>query len=153
MNKSFKQIFLYAMLGFVVLIIGMSAIPNWSPLPSAGSNMSYSGTMIDTISNTEIDTISPGFLLTSPWQYSIHLRLTHISGTRAMKIYLQESNVVSGNTDWFSTDSITPTTAVNTYMLKGTNVWGRRQRLYIRGNTGATQVERYSVDMLYKRTK
>ena len=140
------------MLAFVVGMIGMAAIPTWSPLPSNTGKYADSGLLSDTITNTEIDTLYPGFILTSPWQYSVHVTLAAVSGTRAMKIYLDESNAKTGNTDWIAVDSLTPTTPINTYLMKGANVWGRRQRIRVKGNAGSTQVVKYAVQAVYKRT-
>lgn len=107
----------------------------------------------DTLTNALKDTLTIPIALVSAYSYSVHLTLISLSGTRAMKVYLDESNTLAtGTADWIAVDSITPTAPINQYLMKGQNVWGRRQRLRVSGNTGATQSQAYTITAAYKRT-
>jgi hypothetical protein len=145
-----KNKLLYAaMIGLLCLLVGQSLT---TFVPKNTGKFAESGVLTDTITSTEKDSLYPGFTLTSNWQYSVHVTLTTLSGTRAMKIYLDESNVKAGNTDWVAVDSITPTATINQYVMDGAQVYGRRQRIRVSGNTGSTQSVKYDVSAIYKRT-
>lgn len=113
----------------------------------------YKAYPADTLSNALKDTLVLPYTFASRYTYSVHFTLAAISGTRAMKIYLDESNTLStlsSSTGWVAVDSLTPTAAVNEYVMRGPQVYGRKLRLRVSGNTGATQAVRYTATALFK---
>lgn len=117
----------------------------------APNDNAYKAFTKDTLSNALKDTLSVPYTFASCYTYSVHFTLATVSGTRAMKIYLDEANPLSGVTGWVAVDSITPTATVNEYVMRGPEVYGRKHRLRVSGNTGATQAVSYVATALYKR--
>lgn len=94
----------------------------------------------DTITNTENDTLALPVNLLSDYQYNYTLVKTNLSGTTALKLYLQESNLTSGTTDWITVDSsVTTTTTLG--RIKNTDTYGVRHRLIVDGS--GTQSSKY----------
>jgi len=104
----------------------------------------------DTITNTESNTLTVPFALVSAWQYDVRTILTNVSGTRSVKINLDESGSAAGS-DWLSIDSVTVTgTSTGPTRLAGGTLYGRRHRIRLTGTTG-TMVVKYTVIANYKK--
>jgi copper chaperone CopZ len=104
----------------------------------------------DTITNTESNTLTVPFALVSAWQYDVRTILTNVSGTRSVKINLDESGSAAGS-DWLSIDSVTVTgTSIAPARFTGTTTYGRRHRIRLAGTTG-TMVVKYTTIANYKR--
>lgn len=104
----------------------------------------------DTITNTESNTRTVPFALVSAWQYDVRTILTNVSGTRSVKINLDESGSASGS-DWLSIDSVTVTgTSIAPARFTNSTTYGRRHRIRLSGTTG-TMVVKYKVIANYKR--
>lgn len=99
---------------------------------------------VDTITNTEKDTLTIPFIMASPYQYSYQFKVTKLTGTanNNFKVVLDQANT-SASTQWMAIDSFTRTGADSLrrdWLIKGTNVWGARHRLRIIGaGTNLTQ--------------
>ena len=102
----------------------------------------------DTITNAANDTLAVPVNLLSLYTYDYTLVKTNISGTTALKLYLQESNLTSGNTDWLTIDSSVVSTTT-TGRIKGTDVFGVRHRLIVDGS--GTQSSSYNLQATLKR--
>ena len=116
-----------------------------------GDGSSYKAFTLDTLTNTANDTLSLPFTFASRFTYSVHVTLATISGTRALKVYLDEANALSGSTGWVAVDSITSATAIHEYKMDGSEVYGRKHRIRVDGNAGATQSVSYRITANYKR--
>lgn len=109
-----------------------------------------SRTWNDTITNTESNTLTVPFALVSRYQYDIRTILTNVSGTRSIKINLDESGSATGS-DWLSIDSVTVTgSSIAPARFVGTAQYGRRHRIRLAGTTG-TMVVKYTTIANYKR--
>ena len=112
----------------------------------------YKTWTLDTITNTEKDTLALSSILESAYQYSIQARVLRISGTKNVKFVLDQTNA-TGSTVWMPIDSVSaasPDTLKTVFLMKGANVWGNKHRIRVVG-TG-TQSTSYQVTALYKRT-
>jgi len=110
----------------------------------------YKTWALDTITNTEKDTLSLPAILESQYQYSIQARVLRISGTKNVKFVLDQTNA-TGSTVWMPVDSVSaasPDTLKTVFLMKGANVWGNKHRIRVVG-TG-TQSTSYQVTALYK---
>ncbi len=92
---------------------------------------------VDTITNTEKDTLTLPWLLVSPYQYSYQFKVTKLTGfnNNNFKVVLDQANT-SASTQWMAIDSFTRTGADSTrrdWLIKGANAWGARHRLRIIG--------------------
>lgn len=117
---------------------------------AASSGAVYKAWTKDTITNAANDTLTLGYILSSPYQYAFQIRMTNISGTRAVKFYLEQT-AATGSTRYMKVDSaITSGTTVNDYLMKGQNVWGNKYRIIVDGS--GTQSTAYQVDGLLKKT-
>lgn len=109
---------------------------------------SYWPGVSDTITTTEIDTLPIAITFESAYIGSIHGTFTTLSGTRAAKVYYDESNALSGATGWVTMDSMTVAVSpANEYVIKRDNVYGRKARLRIKGATGTFK---YTVNGYFK---
>lgn len=102
----------------------------------------------DTITNTEIDTVSVPASFLSDYRFQIQAVTAQISGTRNLKIYLDESNLTSGTTDWRLIDS-TSTTTTNVVAIRQAQSYGLRYRVRVKGVTGTMSV-RYAMNIVAK---
>lgn len=99
---------------------------------------------VDTITNTEKDTLTIPYILASPYQYSYQFKVTKLTGTanNNFKVVLDQANT-SASTQWMAIDSFTRTGADSLrrdWLIKGANTWGARHRLRIIGaGTNTTQ--------------
>jgi len=125
-----------------------------------GGNVQYNF-RLDTITNTELDTIPLGKpnsnnIVASPvnfmslYTYDIAVLRTSISGTHNVKVYLDRSLTTTTGTatDWFTIDSTSATTATPAIM-RSTDATGAKYRLRIKG-TG-TQSSSYKIWTLWKK--
>lgn len=101
----------------------------------------------DTITNTEIDTVSVPATFLSNYQFQIQAVRTSLSGTHNVKLYLDESNLTSGVTDWRVIDSTSTTTATIGAIRQAVS-YGLRYRVRVKG-TG-TQSSRYAMNIVAK---
>lgn len=105
----------------------------------------------DTLTTTENDTLTLGYTLASPYQYSYQLKVAKISGTPSLKVVLDNRNSLS-NSDWVGVDSISISGADSTrtyFLINGANTWGLQHRLRLVGTTGVNQ---YDITGLLKKT-
>lgn len=137
------------------LLIVLLAALAMSAKGAKASDAKLFGRQKDTLSNALKDTTVLSSTLYDQYTYRVAVRLTHISGTRAIKIYLDESNgggkYNSGvyTTGYLVRDSITPSATATEVAFTGLS-YGAAQRIRVSGNTGATQAEAYTVSALYK---
>jgi hypothetical protein len=101
----------------------------------------------DTITNAEIDTVSVPASFLSNYQFQIQAVRTSLSGTHNVKLYLDESNLTSGITDWRVIDSTSTTTATIGAIRQSVS-YGLRYRVRVKG-TG-TQSSRYAMNIVAK---
>jgi hypothetical protein len=102
----------------------------------------------DTITNAANDTLLLPVTFYSRFTYLAQIGRTNISGTTNVKLYLQQANTTSGNTDWVTVDSTT-TTGASIGVLDGDEALGIRYRFIVDG-TG-TQSTRYFFNVTMKR--
>lgn len=102
---------------------------------------------VDTLTNTEKDTLTIPFIMASPYQYSYQFLVTKLTGNanNNFKVVLDQANT-SASTQWMAIDSFTRTGADSLrrdWLIKGANVWGARHRLRLIG--AGTSSTRYFV--------
>jgi hypothetical protein len=104
----------------------------------------------DTITNAELDTLTLPVNLYSDYTFDYQVTRTNVSGTSKITIYLQESNLTSGNTDWITIDSIgTSNSGATPGRITGDHVYGVRHRLIFDG--GGTHATKYTCMAMLKR--
>jgi hypothetical protein len=139
--------FAFVLVGLVLATLAFSFAPPGTTSSSKTMIRTYAA---DTITNAENDTLSVAEPINSLYTYNAHFTLNNLSGTRSIKVYLQQSNVTSGTADWVSIDSITASgSTVATYIADGTDFLGRRCRFIVDG-TG-TQSTRYTLSYCFKK--
>lgn len=117
----------------------------------------YSRTLVtlDTITNTEADTILVGpsatshYTFNSNFAYIYVLNRTSLSGTANMTMVLQESNVATGGASTWYTVSTASGTGATVTSVSASNLYGRRHRLILTG-TG-TQSTSYGITATLKK--
>lgn len=120
--------------------------------PGLDAARPYKSFTLDTFANATTETQNVPFSFASRYTGSIHVTLTTLSGTRAMKIFLDETNDLTGATGWAAIDSVAPSAAVgNEYVIQRPEVYGRKQRIRVKGTAGATQSVAYKTTVAYKR--
>lgn len=93
----------------------------------------YSKVMVtlDTITNTEADTINLGVNLLSNYTYNYIISRTQLSGTANTTVKLQESNELTGSV-WYDVATASGTGAT-VGIIQGANTYGVRHRILITG--------------------
>ena len=117
----------------------------------------YSRTLVtlDTITNTEADTILVGpsstsyYTFNSNFAYIYVLARTSLSGTANTTMVLQESNVSTGGASTWYTVSTASGTGATVTSVSASNLYGRRHRLILTG-TG-TQSTSYGITATLKK--
>lgn len=166
-----KHTSLFAVLAlFLAIAFGPAA---YSPTKVTGSVEDYPGAMefdgpsldaenpsktynLDTLGNTDDIVIDVPTTFISRHIASFHLTLRHLSGTRAMKVYLEEANkysAVGSTAGWVKVDSLAPTATVNEYLIRRDETYGTRQRIRIKGNASTTQQEEFLLTSRHKMCK
>lgn len=142
-----KHKFLIAAFAFFGALVLFSAFDNGDFAP--GSYYSKAVTQ-DTLTDAEKDTIAVPANILSLYTYDIQPVVTQLSGTAAVKVYLDQSAKASGNTDWFCIDSSASlTNAAPRGILDGTDLLGYRYRLRFSGS--GTQSTVYNCSYLLKK--
>ena len=103
---------------------------------------------LDTITNTESDTINLGVNLLSNYAYNYIISRTQLSGTANTTVKLQESNELTGSV-WYDVATASGTGAT-VGIIQGANTYGVRHRILITG-TG-TQSLSYKLTARLKKT-
>lgn len=103
---------------------------------------------VDTITNTEADTINLGVNLLSNYAYNYIISRTQLSGTANTTVKLQESNELTGSV-WYDVATASGTGAT-VGIIQGANTYGVRHRILITG-TG-TQNLSYKLTARLKKT-
>lgn len=122
---------------------------------SAQSYYSRSLVTLDTITNTEADTILVGpsastyYTFNSNFAYIYVLARTSLSGTANTTMVLQESNVSTGGAATWYTVSTASGTGATVTSVSAANLYGRRHRLILTG-TG-TQSTSYGITATLKK--
>lgn len=122
---------------------------------SAQSYYSRSLVTLDTITNTEADTILVGpsastyYTFNSNFAYIYVLARTSLSGTANTTMVLQESNVSTGGAATWYTVSTASGTGATVTSVSASNIYGRRHRLILTG-TG-TQSTSYGITATLKK--
>lgn len=143
-NKIFLVAF--AIFGAVLLL---SSFDKSSEEDAAGEKYQKAVTQ-DTLTNAEKDTIAIPDNIASLYTYAIHPVVTQLSGTAAVKVYLDQSAKSSGNTDWITIDSSASlTNAAPRGILDGTDLLGYRYRLRFSGS--GTQSTVYNCTYIFKK--
>lgn len=122
---------------------------------SAQTYYSRSLVTLDTITNTEADTVLVGpsatsyYTFNSNFAYIYVLARTSLSGTANTTMVLQESNVsTAGTATWYTVATASGTGATVT-SVSASNLYGRRHRLILTG-TG-TQSTSYGITATLKK--
>lgn len=118
----------------------------------------YSRTLVslDTITNSEADTILVGpssttyYTFNSNFIYNYVLNRTSISGTANTTMILQESNVSTGGASTWYTVATASGTGATVTSISGANLYGRRHRLILTG-TGSQNTS-YGITATLKKT-
>lgn len=122
---------------------------------SAQSYYSRSLVTLDTITNTEADTILVGpsastyYTFNSNFAYIYVLARTSLSGTANTTMVLQESNVSTGGAATWYTLATASGTGETITSVSASNLYGRRHRLILTG-TG-TQSTSYGITATLKK--
>lgn len=122
---------------------------------SAQSYYSRTLVSVDTITNTEADTILVGpsstsyYTFNSNFAYIYVLARTSLSGTANTTMVLQESNVSTGGASTWYTVSTASGTGATVTSVSASNLYGRRHRLILTG-TG-TQSTSYGITATLKK--
>lgn len=152
---------LFALLFAVALIVGFAFTSSENSSTTASTIYRYgyneSTSLVDTITDTEIDTFTLATRLYSNWDYNWTVRTSSLSGTRALVVYLDESNDNSGNNDWLTVDSLVISASVGTarmalkssYTALDARVAGVRQRIRTKGS--GTQSTKYWIQATFKK--
>jgi len=130
-----------------VYMVDESGVESTTALPSSTVMKAFRR---DTIINALNDTLPFTPILASAYQYCFQIAMTNISGTRNVRIYLEQT-AVTGSNRFMKVDSAITTLGVPNYMMRGQNVWGNRYRIIVDG-TG-TQSTAYQIDAIVKRTE
>lgn len=117
----------------------------------------YSRTLValDTITNSEADTILVGpsastyYTFNSNFAYIYVLNRTSLTGTATTTMILQESNVSTGGAATWYTVATASGTGATTTSVSAANLFGRRHRLILTG--GATQITSYGITATLKK--
>lgn len=95
---------------------------------------------LDTISAATTTYITPGYNLSSPYQYQYFFKMRKIGVTPNVKIRLEERNC-SNSSIWSAIDSVSMSGADSTklfFRLRGTVVYGAAHRIaFVKTGTGA----------------
>lgn len=110
----------------------------------------YKTYTLDTLANAANDTLAVPWTLSSQYQYCFQFKITNISGTSAIKAYLEQTNY-AGSTEWTKVDSVTLAADPGSGIMKGANVWGNKYRLVVDGS--GTQSTSYRASALIKPVK
>ena len=110
----------------------------------------YKTYTLDTLANAANDTLAVPWILESQYQYCFQFKVTNISGTSAIKAYLEQTNY-TGSTEWTKVDSVTLAADPGSGIMKGANVWGNKYRLIMDGS--GTQSTSYRASALLKPTR
>ena len=122
---------------------------------SAQSYYSRALVTLDTITDTEADTILVGpsstsyYTFNSNFAYIYVLARTSLSGTANTTMVLQESNVSTGGASTWYTVSTASGTGATVTSVSASNLYGRRHRLILTG-TG-TQSTSYGITATLKK--
>lgn len=141
-----KKYLLYAVLGILSVAAGSSFLGTGSIGLDARDAYLYS-VAADTITNTENDTITIPAKFKTNYQINVSVVRTSLSGTHNVKLYLDESNLLTGTTDWRVIDS-TSTTSATVATIRQSVLYGLRYRVRVSG-TGS-QSSRYKLDFTGK---
>ena len=105
----------------------------------AASNLQRIYTM-DTISAATTTYVTPGYNLSSPYQYSYYFRMRKIGVTPNVKIRLEQLNC-SNSSIWSAIDSVSMSGADSTkyhFRLQGSVTYGAKHRIaFVKTGTGA----------------
>ncbi len=146
-----KQLILGSALLFVIFagiaITGQSFGP---PPPPSPQKLVFKNFAVDTITNTEADTILLSSAVSdvqSLYTYSWHVSRTNLSGTTNVALKVEERIPTSGTTGWVTVNKGSGTGAT-AERLTGTELLGRQQRLILTGS--GTQSSSYLVSVCLK---
>lgn len=109
---------------------------------------------IDTITNTEKDTLAVPWVLASPYQYSYQFTVVKLTGfnNNNFKAVLDQANTTN-STRWMAVDSFIRSGADSTrrdWLLKSPDLWGAKHRIRIIG--ASVNLTRYTVEANIKPT-
>lgn len=139
----------------LITIFVVVAFYSFTPPPPAFNNMAIVGFTIDTLTNTESDTLTFTHNFDYPSQLTWTLNNTEISGTATSVWKVEQSAYSSGTANWILTDTMATVTATGTHSYTLTNrpaysgqneLFGYRIR-FIGVNSG-TGVHRYNVNTI-----
>jgi hypothetical protein len=130
-----------------LLCIGLMVAASTDYAPTSNSFVFIPTAVTRTITNAGKDTITQANLLSSKWTGSIQAWATTASGTRNVKVYIDETNTRAGG-NWITVDSIALTSSVAT-ARKVVETYGLLHRFRLSG-TG-TQSSSVTVQPVYKK--
>jgi hypothetical protein len=139
---------------FALLVVGIAATNTFDDDYAAPAYYFYEPTD-DTITNTEIDTLTVPYGFWSHWNYQTTVDFTNLSGTTDVIAIIQERNGQNGGT-WYEVDrdTIAATgqlrfpSANNTQVIDKDKVQGRKVRIILDG--GGTHATTYSIQGNYR---
>ena len=113
---------------------------------------------IDTLTNTEADTLVFSKFFDYPSDISLSIHNFELSGTATATYIVQQSLTNSSTVNWIPTDTLVQATATTTAVLNLTNdpqystekkLWGYRIRVI--GTNSGTGVHRYNINALARK--
>lgn len=133
---------------FALLAIGLYSFSKESTAEYYAPGGTYRYALTDTITNTEIDTVTFPVNFVSLYTALLTVPRTQLSGTTNVTIYIDESSVTSGVTDWKVIDTLSGTGATVASFTQD-ELRGLRYRIRLAG-TG-TQSSRYTLNWTAKK--
>lgn len=129
-----------------------------TPSGSVGNLYVEPNWAIDTLTNTEADTLVLGKFLDYSSDITLTLHNFELSGTATALYVVQQSATANSTVNWITTDTLSTATATGTAKLDLTNdpqystekkLWGYRIRVI--GTNSGTGVHRYNINALARR--
>lgn len=147
-----------ALVLITILAVGVLTLPAAAPSGSIGNLHIESTWSIDTLTNSENDTLEFSKYLDYPAELTISLHNFELSGTATALYVVEQSATKNSTVNWIRTDTIATSTATGTAVLNLTNrpqltsdnrLWGYRVRI-LGINTG-TGVHRYNINAIARK--
>jgi hypothetical protein len=154
-----KNNFLFGPGAFLLLAVAMITLPSLVTPSGSFSNLHIESQWpIDTLTNTEADTLVLSKFLDYSSDLSLTLHNFELSGTATALYVVQQSATANSTVNWITTDTLSTATATTTAHLHFTNnpeyttekrLWGYRVRVI--GTNSGTGVHRYNINAIARR--
>lgn len=155
-----KKSLIIGLLAITALVVAAITLQSWTPPPPPAnfSNLWVQAFDIDTLTNTEADTLTFEKNFDYPSEITFSLNNTELSGTATAVWVVQQSATNSSTVNWQTTDTLSTVTATSVANVNLTNqpelstdnkLWGYRVRLI--GTNSGTGVHRYNINAIARR--